>query len=173
MAGTWYFFCPLLDRKRQDLFLAVTVDKDLLAEAHVPEAGDDGPQVGQQDVLGDHDGPRHAQVVVRVRAVPDRLGDGAAHLHGHLLDHARHQEGVLAQRLAVSVTFGAAHRNDDQVVGLEPLVDLVHVHGLEVQPVRALHVAAFWRKLPVTHAFLLCLSQTEGHYLNARDAQVF
>jgi hypothetical protein len=53
------------------------------------------------------------------------------------------------------MTLRTAHRNDDKIIGLESLVDLGHVHGLEVKPIGAFHVTALGRKLPITHVTLL------------------
>jgi len=36
---------PTVEREWNDFFLAMAVQKNLLSETHIPQAGDDGPQV--------------------------------------------------------------------------------------------------------------------------------
>ncbi len=156
------FLGKLVQCQRDDLFLTVTVEQDLFAEAGIPQTSDNSPQVCQEGVFGDHYSAGHAQVVVRMRAIPDRLCHRAAHLQGHLLSHAGHQKGVLSERLPRTVALGTAHRNDDQIILLEPGVDLGHVHGLVVHAAWALHVTAVW-ELPFTHIYLLLLAKINNN----------
>src|SRR5512136_972176 len=63
---------PLMECEWNDLFLAMTVQKDLLSEAHVPQAGNDGPQICQECIFGNDNCARHAKMVERMRSVPHR-----------------------------------------------------------------------------------------------------
>jgi hypothetical protein len=147
--------CPLMQGQRNDLFLAVAVQEDLFPESHIPETCDDRTDVRKEGLFGNDHRTRHAQVVVGVRSVPDRLRNRTAHLQGHLLGHPAHEKRVLAQRLGRPMALRAAHGNDDEVVRLETFIDLGHVHGLQIDPIGAFHVTAGRRKLPISHCFLL------------------
>ena len=153
---------PLVQCQRNDLFLAVAVQEDLFSESHIPESCDDRADVRKEGLFGNDHRTRHAQVVVRVRSVPDRLGNRTAHLHRNLLGHPAHEKRVLAQRLGGPMALRTAHGNDDEVVCLEPFIDLGHVHGLQIDPVGAFHVTAVGRNFPITHDCLLTNQIFEG-----------
>ena len=138
-------FRKLVQGQRDHLLLAMAVKQYLLAEARVPESRDDGPQVGNKRILRHDHGARHTQVVIRMRTIPHRLGNGASSSLGHRLSHPGNQERVLAKRLGISVGFGAAHRDEDDVVDLEPILDLGLCHGLVVNTRRLVHMTAQWR----------------------------
>jgi hypothetical protein len=58
------------------------------------------------------------------------------------------------------MAFGTADRDNDQIIGFQPLVDLSHIHGLKVNAIRAFHVTSIWRNLPFTHILLLSGAET-------------
>jgi hypothetical protein len=71
---------------------------------------------------------------------PDGLRNRAAALLGDDLRHPGHQEAVLAVRLAHAVVLGAADRNEDDVVFLQPLLHSVAGLILEVDVLRAVQI---------------------------------
>ena len=154
----------LVQSQRDHLFLAVAIKQDLLAEARIPESSDDGPQVGQERVLGNHHGPGHPHVVVRMRAIPYRLGHGTAGGFGDCLGHPGHQERVLAKGLSSPMVLSAAHRDDEDIVDLEPLLNLELGHGLVVDTGWFVHVATRRRQFPFCHDISFLCGSIYGNW---------
>jgi hypothetical protein len=141
----------LVHGHRDHIVLPVPVQEDLFAETGVPEPSDDGSEIGRERLLGDDDIARHAEVVERMGAVPDGFSNRASGALGDLLGLPGHQEGVLTRVLGETVRFGAADRDDDQIVLFEPVLDLFPGHGLVIDARRALHVTAIGGYLPFAH----------------------
>src|SRR5579884_2628634 len=90
-------------------------------------------------------------VVVRVRAVPERLGDRAPGTRRDFLGHPADEEDVLPERRVRSVRLGGAERDQQDVVVLEALLHLVAGHILEIDAGALVHVPATGRDRPLGH----------------------
>ena len=143
---------PLLaegvDRQRDDIVLAVAVNDDDLAEAGVPEACQYIADVVRQDLLGNHDGSLLAEVVIRVRAVPDGHCNCAAGLLSDQFAEPCIQIGVLAVGSAGAVVLSGADGKEQNVVLFKPLFQHFCGHVLVVNTILFLHVAAFCGQIP-------------------------
>ena len=140
-AGHLEVLGELVDGRGDHIFLTVAVEENHLAEAGVPEAGHHGLEHADECVLGHEDGAWHAHVVKGVRAVPQRLGEGATGAFGHLLGHARDQERVFARACVGAVGLGASDGQNDEVVLFEALFDVRVGHILEIDGLGAFHAA--------------------------------
>ena len=133
----------LVDGGGDHVLLAVAVEQDLLAEAHVPQAGHDALSWPMKISSA----PRSCQACPGGGRGASRTRSGWATVQpaslGHRLGHPRHQKGVLADAGVGPMGLGRADRHDDQVVLLQPLVDLLPGHVLQIDLVGRLHVAAF------------------------------
>src|SRR5512138_2140938 len=67
-----------VDGSRNDIFLSMPVEQDLLAKTGVPEPGDDRAQIGCECIFIHRDRAWHPDVMIGVAAKPDRLRDRTA-----------------------------------------------------------------------------------------------
>jgi len=142
---------PLLDGRRDDVLLAVAAHQDLLAESRIPVPRDDRAHQRGGQVIGNGHGPRLPQMGERVRCVPERLGDSAAGLLGDHLAHPGHDKHVLAEGLCIPVVLGRTERNQQDVIDLQPFLDVLFRHRLVVDLRGLFHVSTARRKLPISH----------------------
>ena len=141
----------LMDGRGNHILLSVPVQQDLLAETHVPEPGDHGPQEAREDLFRNHHRARHAEMVIRVRPPPQWFGDGAPGTFRHRLGHPRHQEDVLADRRVGPVRLRGPQGHDQDVIRLQTFLDIAHRHRLQIDAGALVHVPAFRRQVPLRH----------------------
>ena len=96
--------------RRNDILLAMTVEKDLFPEACIPIACNDLRDIGRKDILLNGNRSGHSDVMVGMASKPDRLRNRAARLLGHSLSHARHEKGILSIAGMEAMTFGASRQ---------------------------------------------------------------
>src|SRR4030042_3816159 len=152
-AGHLILLGKLVQRKWDDFFLTVAVEKNLLAEAGIPKTSNDTPQISQESIFRNDNCAGHSQVFIGVRSIPDWLCDCAASSESNLLCHAGDQKSIFAKWLGSTMTFCAADWNDDQVILFESRIDFSHIHGLVVHATWAFHVPTLRGKLPGIHNF--------------------
>ena len=144
-------------RGRDDIFLAVPVQEDLFAKAGVPEARNHLRENCGERFLVERDRARHSEMMIGMRAIPERLRDGAAGLFRHGLGHARDEESVLAVAGVRAVRLGAPDGDDYQIALVEPFLDVFHRHVLKINAVGRVHVSTLRRYLPLAHFCLLVI----------------
>src|SRR5574341_1297155 len=134
---------------RDDVFLSMTVEQDLLAEARVPKSRNDRTQVCGECIFIHRDCAWHPDMMIRMTAEPDRLRNCTSGLFCHCLRHARHEECIFPIAGMRSMRFRTADWNDDEIVLPQTRFHLQHGHVLEVDAVGGIHVTAAGGNLPV------------------------
>ena len=133
---------PFLQCYGERILLPVEADKNLLAEAGIPKAGDNGAKHINEDTVRQRNRAGLPDMVEGMRSIPEGLSHCAARFFGHHLGDAGHHERILANGAGGTVILGGAHGNDDNVILLQALLHVQLCHGLIIHFFRSFHVAA-------------------------------